>query len=302
MSERTDELKRLYRRFGSDTKALLTEYPALDNLRVFSDRREGLLEWFSFRKGASLLQAGSGAGSLTRMLLAKGLKVTVQEEDPELLEFVKLRLGGAEAAPAGGAAEAAPAGGAADMAPEFFSGALGDIPAGRRFDYVLFDGTLKKNDFAAVAAAKRLLAEGGVLIAAADNSYGVRAFAGAEREENSMSREALEALLLQDDGFLTRYYVEPMRALPSAIYSDRRLPEAGELSRVIPAYGFPAYLAIDIGAKYDEVCRDGVYPQFADAFLFFWTAGASAGYAPADSAVFVKYNRNRRELLSKRAP
>ena len=120
MSERTDELKRLYRRFGSDTKALLTEYPALDNLRVFSDRREGLLEWFSFRKGASLLQAGSGAGSLTRMLLEKGLKVTVQEEDPELLEFVKLRLSGAEAAPAGGAA---------DMAPEFFSGALGDIPA-----------------------------------------------------------------------------------------------------------------------------------------------------------------------------
>ena len=305
MSERTDELKRLYRRFGSDTKALLTEYPALDNLRVFSDRREGLLEWFSFRKGASLLQAGSGAGSLTRMLLSKGLKVTVQEEDPELLEFVKLRLSGAEAAP------------------EFFSGALGDIPAGRRFDYVLFDGTLKKNDFAAVAAAKHLLAEGGVLIAAADNSYGVRAFAGAEREENSMSREALEALLLQDgrsdgecasrtggntaecpsraggNGFLTRYYVEPMRALPSAIYSDRRLPEAGELSRVIPAYGFPAYLAIDIGAKYDEVCRDGVYPQFADAFLFFWTAGKSgqtAGdTAPADSAVFVKYNRNRRE-------
>ena len=180
MSERTDELKRLYRRFGSDTKALLTEYPALDNLRVFSDRREGLLEWFSFRKGASLLQAGSGAGSLTRMLLEKGLKVTVQEEDPELLEFVKLRLSGDSL--------------------EFFSGALGDIPAGRRFDYVLFDGTLKKNDHAAVAAAKSLLAEGGVLIAAADNSYGIRAFAGAEREENSMSREALEALLLQDDG------------------------------------------------------------------------------------------------------
>ena len=251
MSERTDELKRLYRRFGSDTKALLTEYPALDNLRVFSDRREGLLEWFSFRKGASLLQAGSGAGSLTRMLLEKGLKVTVQEEDPELLDFVKLRFSMNSGTSTG--ADTASANGAEMPAPEYFSGALGDIPAGRRFDYILFDGTLKKNDHAAVAAAKRLLAEGGVLIAAADNSYGVRAFAGAEREENSMSREALESLLLgngNDDGnssaagggnagILTRYYVEPMRALPSAIYSDRRLPEAGELSRVIPAYGFP---------------------------------------------------------------
>ena len=309
MSERTEELKRLCRRFGGDTKALLTEYPALENLRVFSDRREGLLEWFSFRKGASLLQAGSGAGSLTRMLLEKGLKVTVQEEDPELLDFVKLRFSMNSGTGAGAEASA----------PEYFSGALGDIPAGRRFDYILFDGTLKKNDHAAVAAAKRLLAAGGVLIVAADNSYGVRAFAGAEREENSMSREALESLLLESGndagnssaagggnaggnaGILTRYYVEPMRALPSTIYSDRRLPEAGELSRVIPAYGFPAYLAIDIGAKYDEVCRDGVYPQFADAFLFFWTAGApgrdqeNTGAAPADSAVFVKYNRNRRK-------
>ena len=248
MSERTDELKRLCRRFGGDTKALLTEYPALENLRVFSDRREGLLEWFSFRKGASLLQAGSGAGSLTRMLLEKGLKVTVQEEDPELLDFVKLRFSMNSGTGAGAEASA----------PEYFSGALGDIPAGRRFDYILFDGTLKKNDHAAVAAAKRLLAAGGVLIVAADNSYGVRAFAGAEREENSMSREALESLLLESGndagnssaagggnaggnaGILTRYYVEPMRALPSTIYSDRRLPEAGELSRVIPAYGFPA--------------------------------------------------------------
>ena len=116
MSERTEELKRLCRRFGGDTKALLTEYPALENLRVFSDRREGLLEWFSFRKGASLLQAGSGAGSLTRMLLEKGLKVTVQEEDPELLDFVKLRFSmnsgtstGADTSPAGGA-DTSPAG------------------------------------------------------------------------------------------------------------------------------------------------------------------------------------------------
>ena len=288
MSERTEELKRLFRQYGSSVKELLREYPSLENLRVFSDRREGLLEWVSFREGASVLQAGSGAGALTGMLLKKGLRVTVQEEDPEMLDFVKLRLGDAERNAAAGEKEQARDGAA------YFGGPLEDLPEALRFDYIVFDGSLRREEAGRVAAAKRHLAPGGTIIAAADNAYGVRAFAGAEREENALNREALEALLLGEEGrgALTRYYVEPMRALPSAVYSDRRLPEAGELSRVIPAYGFPAYLAIDIGAKYDEVCRDGVYPQFADAFLFFWTEEESG---PADPAVFVKYNRNRRE-------
>ena len=53
MSEHTEELKRLYQRYGTDSAALLAEYPSMENLRVFSDRREGLLEWYAFRKGKS---------------------------------------------------------------------------------------------------------------------------------------------------------------------------------------------------------------------------------------------------------
>ena len=86
MSERTQELKRLYQRYGTDSAALLAEYPSMENLRVFSDRREGLLEWYAFRKGASLLMAGSGCGALTGMLLRKGLKVTVL--DPDAISFL----------------------------------------------------------------------------------------------------------------------------------------------------------------------------------------------------------------------
>ena len=91
MSERTQELKRLYQRYGTDSAALLAEYPSMENLRVFSDRREGLLEWYAFRKGASLLMAGSGCGALTGMLLRKGLKVTVLDPDAENLELERLR-------------------------------------------------------------------------------------------------------------------------------------------------------------------------------------------------------------------
>ena len=283
MSERTQELKRLYQRYGTDSAALLAEYPSMENLRVFSDRREGLLEWYAFRKGASLLMAGSGCGALTGMLLRKGLKVTVLDPDAENLELERLRWDTPELDTVLGTITKTGIPG----------GCFPEIPAGTRFDYILFDGTLSREGEAEILAAKKLLKKDGVLIVAADNAYGVRAFAGAEAEEHPIGKAALEGLIRAgEEGAVTRYYAEPMRTMPNVIYSDRYLPGTGELSRVIPAYGFPAYLAIDVGAKYDEICRDGVFPEYADGYLYFWTAAKTA--APADSTVFVKYNRNRR--------
>lgn len=281
MSTRTEELKRLYGRFRGNTRQLLSEYPTLENLRIFSDRREGLLEWYNFRKGASLLSVGSGMGALVELYLRKGLQVTVLESDPEALEFTRYR--------------------AASASLTLICGTFRDLPEGAQYDYIVFDGTLQRADVEWVEQAKHLLSPEGVLIVASDNAYGVRAFAGAEPEENALGREMLERLLSAGDaGQVTRYYVEPLRALPGTVWSERHLPEMGELSRVIPAYGFPAYLAIDIGAKYDAICRDGVFPDFADAYLYFWTRASehvseeAARNTAADTAIFVKYNRNRR--------
>ena len=88
MSERTKEQIRLFRQYGQDTEKLLTEYPALENVKVFSDRHEGLLEWYGFRRGASLLLMGGGGGALVPMLLGKGLLVTVCEADADERELV----------------------------------------------------------------------------------------------------------------------------------------------------------------------------------------------------------------------
>ncbi len=291
-----EEFTRLLGKYGGDRKRLLSEYPTLANMRVFSDRREGLLEWFGFEAGRRLLAAGSGWGSLLSLYRRRGLEVTVLEPDEEIFRFLEARAGeeGLDSV-------------------RLIRGDFRDLGEEDRFDYIVFDGTL--SDAGQVLAAKRLLTESGTLIVSADNAFGVRAFAGAEREEGAIGRAALEKLLCTGEaGTVTWYYPEPLRALPDVIFSDRRLPGPGELSRVIPAYGFPAYLAIDIGAKYEEVIRAGEFPQFADAFLCFWrregasggelpqTAGdgaapqkTAASSAPADSAVYVKYNRNRRE-------
>lgn len=294
MGEDAKELTRLLKKYGSDRKKLLAEYPTLTNMRIFSDRREGLLEWYGFQAGKRLLAVGSGWGSLLGLYRRRGLSVTVLEPDEEIFQFLGERVRQEKL-----------------DSVQLVCGALSALGEMERFDYIVFDGTSADAD--QIAAAKRLLNADGTLIVSADNAFGVRAFAGAEREAGALGRAQLEKLLRAGDaGTVTWYYPEPMRSLPDVIFSDRRMPEEGELSRVIPAYGFPAYLAIDIGAKYDEVCRSGEFPQFADSFLCFWergggarSGGAGAGAAepasagenplPADSAVYVKYNRNRRE-------
>lgn len=252
MNREIAELKELSEKYGTDTRKLLDENPSLRNLYVFSGRHENLLEWADFEAGKKLLQAGAGYGMLTGLFLRRGLSVTVLDRDPEELDFVAARF--------------------PDRQFTAVCGELRDAAAKGPFDYIVFDGSLPEDCEAAIAAARDLLSPSGMLIVSADNAYGVRAFAGAAEHGTAFGRDRLEkALNGNGDGRLCRYYPEPGRMLPSVIYSDSFLPSAGELSGMVTAYDYPKYTVIDVGKKYDSVIRDGMYPQFADSFLFFWS-------------------------------
>ena len=276
MSERIETARALLSQYGRNTAAMLDEHPELETLELFSDRRESLLDWYPFRAGAKLLLAGAGDGGLLSLLLRKGLKVTALDTDEAALAFLRERK---EVFELSGELETV-------------SGKLGEGSTASlgSFDYVLFDGTLRSEDEAMLRAARELLSPGGTLFIAAENAYGVRAFAGQKLGENALSYEKLKALTEAAGGNSFFYFPEPLKNLADTVYSERRLPEVGELSRVIPAYGFPTYVAINVGAKYNEVCRDGLYPRFADSFLACWTKGEAA---PESRPVYVKYNRNR---------
>lgn len=269
MSERTEELIRIYRKFGQDVKRLLSEYPKLECMEAFSDRGEGILEWFPFCAGASMLQIGAGDGVLSDLFLRKGLSLTVFDREESALRLVALR---------------AEKSGTAD----FQTAKIDENSIQGSFDYIFINHASLGDAGKWISFAKAHLKKEGTLFFAADNAYGIRSFAGAKTGEHAISKEQADALF-QTEGNLFRYYAEPMRTLPSVIYSDAYLPKEGELSRVIPAYGFPAYLAINPGEKYDAACRDGLFPGFADAFLYVWRR---EGKGP--DTIFVKYNRNRR--------
>ena len=59
----TAELLKLAEKYGSDTRRLLTENPSPENLYVFSDRHESLIEWLDFPAETSVLEVGSGYGT-----------------------------------------------------------------------------------------------------------------------------------------------------------------------------------------------------------------------------------------------
>ena len=266
MSERIEKAKELLERYGNDTARMLDENPELETLELFSDRRESLLDWYPFRAGAKLLLAGAGDGGLLALLLRKGLAVTAVDTDMSALALLRARK---ESLKLPGELET-------------LEGKLGDqsTALSGQFDYILFDGTLGSDGEAALVAARELLSPGGTLLIAAENAYGVRAFAGQALGENALSFEKLSALTKAEGGSGFFYFPEPLKNLADTIYSERRLPEVGELSRVIPAYGFPTYVAINVGAKYNEVCRDGLYPRFADSFLVCWTKGGETAAEP----------------------
>ena len=252
MNREIAELKELSGKYGTDARKLLDENPSLRNLCVFSGRHENLLEWADFEQGKKLLQAGAGYGMLTGLFLKKGLFVTVLDQSQDELDFVTGRF--------------------PDSRFDTVCGGLQDAAEKGPFDYIVFDGSLPENCETAIAAAKDMLSSSGVLIVSADNAFGIRAFAGAEAGGTAFGKDRLEkALNGSGDGELVRYYPEPGRMLPSAVYSDSFLPSAGELSGMVTAYDYPKYTVIDVGKKYDSVIRDGMFPQFADSFLFFWS-------------------------------
>ncbi|MEY8339185.1 class I SAM-dependent methyltransferase [Lachnospiraceae bacterium 62-35] len=263
------ELVELWESYKGNIEELLSTEKKLPYLYALSKTRENLLEWFPFEKGGRLLQAGADCGALTGMLTAKGLRVTVMDSCKDELEFVQKRYEGKGENPDGGSITYIQ--GSLAEAGETMKGEKG------RFEYITMIGSLAEEKEAAkiqLKNAKRLLAPGGFLFIAVDNPAGVKHWAGAPREKNAIGKRRLERLLEKGKrGEWFMYYPFPDYKLPTEIYSDRWLPEKGDLSGTVISYDYPEFLKADVGASYDMICEEGQFPEFANSFLAVWKKG-----------------------------
>ena len=266
--------------YGTDRKALdkiLSENSRPEFLYALSDMRENLLEWIEFAGNEQVLQLGSDYGALTGLLSLRCASVTVADERDENLEVNRKRNGHRDNITY------------RSLQKESWE-SMGDP-----WDAIVVLGPPRglelKKFFAALAGHLR---EEGRLIFACENALGLSFLSGEEHdpEESAFTRgELLEAC--GGAGFCQTefYYTVPEYRLPTALYSDRRLPAQGDALSG-PAYHGPRYAWTDEGEIYGQLIREGEFPEFARGFLLI-----ASRKARRERTVFVKYNRTRKECF-----
>ncbi len=258
-----DNFKSLILRYGRDEKRLLRENPSLENLYAFSNQREGAVEWLPFTPQDKVLLIGAGEGAMAGVWVRRGSMLHVYE--PDSFEAEKLLSRYEDGM---------------DRIRIFYD--RQDID--RDYDYVVSVGTLHTLSEEELGFFFSRLKSGGRLVAACDNRYGVRWWAGSVPTACMYSKADLEKLFAgvctqtdpQDCAktdtaacapAISWYYPMPDYMLPSAIYTDDYQPAAGELARVIPAYNDNEFSTMELGKKYEEICRDGRFTEFANSFV-----------------------------------
>lgn len=132
---------------------------------------------------------------------------------------------------------------------------------------------------------RMFLKENGTLLLAVCNRMGLKYFAGCQDDNyaayfvgpegypSEMTRQALSRCeyeqILDATGFYERefYYPYPDYLFASAIYSDARLPEAGELTETIRNFDKDRYLLFDEAKVFDSLRKEGLFSHFSNSFF-----------------------------------
>lgn len=243
------EILDLLKKYNGNLKAVLMENHKPEYLYALSEIRENLLEWFEFKKEGTLLQVGSDYGALTGLLSSKVSHVDVLEQKDENLAVNNVRNGGNENI-------------------SFLKGNLSCYEPEEPYDYVVMVGCPEAASPDMVERAKACLKQGGILLAAVSNQYGLRYWAGAVRDEEEPFLTLSQATELYSEG--TFYFPMPDYRLPVTVYSENYLPKKGDLANLSTAYDYPRYELFDEGKMFDALCEDSQFEHFANSFLIIW--------------------------------
>ena len=257
-----------------------SEYLAKDDrwpvLYHLSPIRENLLNWYDFG-GGSLLEIGAGCGAVSGVFCRKCDRVVgvdLSRRRSMINAYRHKECGNLE----------------------LIVGNFEDIRFTERFDYVTLIGVLEYSIYYIASEqpfldmlkkTKALLKDNGTLIVAIENKYGLKYWSGAREDHTgsvfdgitgyptsdrvrTFSRNALEKLIREAGYKKTEfYYPMPDYKLPMEIYSDGYLPRIGDIDHDTPAYDRDRFQLFHEGAVFDGLCKDDMFPVFANSFLVF---------------------------------
>lgn len=274
-------------------------WPVLYHL---SHLRENLTEWLPIGGSDMVLEFGADSGQLSGGFLKKAGRVICVEESISRCRILAKRYEQAENL-------------------TVYAGNPWKILRWLReqdesFDWIVAPGLLtlaaqhglgEHKEAEALREMQANLKPSGHLVIAADNRFGLKYWAGAmephtgnyfdslEGRGQTYSKRELERILeaggCREAAF---YYPYPERWFPVAIYSDRRLPKAGELNRNLRNFEGERLVLFDEEKVYDQLIADERFPEFANAFL------CVIGPKMEEQTIFVKYSNDRAEEFALR--
>ena len=267
------------------------DWPALYHL---SHLRANLTEWLPVGAQEDVLEFGSDSGQLTGGFLKKARSVVCVDKSVGRSRILALRYRDAENLEVH----------AGDP-----WGCLERL--GKKFHWIIAPGVLseagkyfwgEEPELQALRALLGYLKPEGRLVLAADNRFGLKYWAGAaephtgryfdslEGTGHTCSKRDLERLLEKLEGRTYRlYYPYPERWFPMSLYSDEWLPRMGELNQNLRNFEGERMVLFDEEKVYDQLIRDGRFPEFSNAFLA--VVGPDVQALPS----YVKYSNDRAE-------
>lgn len=239
--------------------------------------RQNILNWYPFRRDASVLEIGCGMGAITGLLCDRCKTVVSVELSKRRATAAQWRCREKDNL-------------------EIIVGNLNDIEFEQKFDYITLIGVLEYQgdytntenpyeDF--LKKIKTLLKPNGTLLIAIENQFGLKYWCGA-REDHTMipfaginnymlndakartfSRAALKELI-KGSGYKNSFFYYPMPdyKLPTVIYSQEKLPRNANMENMFCYYAPDKNTLVareDI--LYQDIIQNQVFEFFANSFL-----------------------------------
>ncbi len=242
-----------------------------------SSLRENIVDYLPIRKTDKVLEVGSGCGAITGALAKKAGSVTCVDLSKKRSMINAYRHSECENV-------TIHVGNFKDIEP--------DLPAD--YDYICLIGVFEygqsyiggdKPYVEFLNILKKHLAEGGRIVIAIENKYGLKYFAGCKEDhlgsffsgiENyatgggvrTFSRNGLEEIF-KECGMkdYTFYYPYPDYKVMTTVFSDKRLPAMGELSNNMRNYDRDRMLLFDEKHAFDGMVKDGLFPVFSNSYV-----------------------------------
>lgn len=249
-------------------------YPYLYHL---SSIRENLVDWIPMAGNEKILERNAECGALTGKLLEKASEVTSVTENTKSRDIIAARYGGQPM----------------DKLHLYTGEQSGWKDAHQVYDIILIVGNFYRY-CSELSLYRTLLSEGGKLIAADANRIGLKYMAGCQEEYQGGYFTGVEGYVQDEEHALYRqecrgrcytrkeyeqiltgagfsqmefYYPYPDFKFPSSIYSDKYLPQKGELCDNRRNFDKDRYQLFDERLVFDTMLAEGLFAEFSNSFL-----------------------------------